>query len=199
MTARPLRRDARENRERVLDAAAAVFGEQGIDASTETIASRAGVGVGTVFRHYPTKRELLEAVLDHIMTQIAEAVEKLADSDEPGQAFFEALEGTALRASAKRAVAEALAASTPAAVRTERKVPMKPPRYREALRVLLERAQEQGAVRDDVGIDEVSALLFAAASAAEHARTDASLRTKTLRIMFDGLRPRAPVSPRRRR
>src|SRR3982074_1256888 len=61
--AKPLRADARRNRARILDAAEVVFSEKGASASTEEVASRAGVAIGTVFRHFPTKKDLLRAIM----------------------------------------------------------------------------------------------------------------------------------------
>jgi AcrR family transcriptional regulator len=63
---RPVRADARRNRARILEAAEAVFAEQGASASTEAVAARAGVAIGTVFRHFPTKPELLQIGRAHV-------------------------------------------------------------------------------------------------------------------------------------
>ena len=82
---RPLRADARRNREKVLAAAAAAFAEIGLDAQVEDIARRAGVGVGTVYRHFPTKEALVTALAEQHFERIAETVE--AALEEPGDAW----------------------------------------------------------------------------------------------------------------
>src|SRR5687768_11863989 len=80
--ARPLRADARRNRERVIKAARAVFAEQGRDAQVDDVARRAKVGVGTVYRHFPTKEALLEALVRDRFAQLAEwALEALEEED----------------------------------------------------------------------------------------------------------------------
>ena len=87
VTARPMRSDARRNRERVLVAAEDVFSEMGLRAQVEEVARRAGVGVGTVCRHFPTKQALVEAVLEaSYESLLADARQALAQPD-PGAAF----------------------------------------------------------------------------------------------------------------
>src|ERR1700680_1105959 len=86
--ARPLRADAQRNRARLLDVAEVVFASKGIAASTEEIAREAGVGIGTVFRHFPTKEALLEAVFVRRLEQLAAHADALADAYDPGAAFF---------------------------------------------------------------------------------------------------------------
>ena len=80
---KPLRADARDNRARILTAAEQVF-RQSPAASTEDVAKLAGVGIGTVFRHFPTKAELLEAVLALRLEQLRDRARELADSNDPG-------------------------------------------------------------------------------------------------------------------
>lgn len=192
MSSRPQRRDAQENRERVLDAALDVFSEQGATASTETIATRAGVGVGTVFRHFPTKEQLLEAVFDHMITQLADLVNERGDArrGDAGAAFFGALDVVLERAAAKKAIAEGLGGGFADRGRLYKA------RLREALGPLLADAQDAGAVRKDIGVDEVNVVLFAAMKAAEHV-TDPALRKNTVRVIFDGFRPQAPARRRK--
>ena len=109
MTDRPLRADARRNRARLLDVAEAVFAAKGTSASTEEIAREAGVGIGTVFRHFPTKEALLEAVFVGRLQRLADEAEAHLDADDPGAAFF-AFFGSAVEQSAtKTAFADALA------------------------------------------------------------------------------------------
>src|SRR5947209_10018476 len=91
-TERPLRADARRNRERILEAAREVFATHGIDAQMDDVASRAGVGVGTVYRHSPTKEALMaELVLDKFRVFAAGAREALARDTEPFAVFADML------------------------------------------------------------------------------------------------------------
>jgi AcrR family transcriptional regulator len=84
MGGRAQRVDARANRGRILDAAEEIFGKGGESASTEEVARLAGVGIGTVFRHFPTKTALLEAVLDREFGRLREDASALLDAADPG-------------------------------------------------------------------------------------------------------------------
>ena len=86
--ARAQRADARSNRARILDAAEEVFGQGGESASTEEVARLAGVGIATVFRHFPAKADLLDAVLARRFDRLRERAERLAGSADPGPALF---------------------------------------------------------------------------------------------------------------
>ena len=79
MIRKPLRADARRNREKVVAAASAAFAESGLDAQVEDIARRAGVGVGTLYRHFPTKEALVVALADEHFERIAETIEAALD------------------------------------------------------------------------------------------------------------------------
>ena len=84
---RPLRADARRNRDRVLEAARAAFGAEGSDVSLDEIARRAGVGAGTVYRHFATKEALFEAVVFDRIGELVEEARALSDDPDPGRAF----------------------------------------------------------------------------------------------------------------
>jgi AcrR family transcriptional regulator len=186
--ARPLRADARRNRARVLDAAEEVFAAQGTGASTEEIARRAGVGIGTVFRHFPTKEALLEAVFVGRLHRLAEQAAALADAADPGTAFFDFFHRVVDHAATKNAIADALAEAGVAIPGESSTVGLE---LQRALAVLLERAQAAGAVRPDVGVAELKALLVGASRAVE-LTPEPGVRARTLRVMLDGLRPPAP-------
>src|SRR5918997_3877226 len=85
---RPLRADARRNYERLLTAARAAFDEHGADASLDGIARRAGVGIGTLYRHFPTRSDLLAAVLRDEIEALSAAAERLLTSQAPGDALI---------------------------------------------------------------------------------------------------------------
>lgn len=186
-TGRRQRADAQHNRARVLVAADAVFASSGTTASTGLIARHAGVGIGTVFRHFPSKAALLEAVfVERIHRLVAEA-DTLADAPDPGEAFFHFLSRWAELSVTKNTFADAVAGegidvkAAPALAQLGQEL-------EGALGRLLERAQHAGAVRDDVGVPALIALLVGTARAAAHA-DDAGVHARVLAIVFDGLRP----------
>lgn len=188
--AKPLRADARRNRARVLEAAESVFAAKGTGAPTEEVARVAGVGIGTVFRHFPTKEALLEAVLFarlHRFVDEAEAVVAQHSAD-PGDAFFSFLTSWIEMSSAKNAYFEALTAAGVSVPPTKSVIGV---RLLDALGVLLGRAQDAGAVRKDLVPNELITVIIGVAKAAEHAGPDARLRDHAIEILFDGLRPPA--------
>jgi AcrR family transcriptional regulator len=182
---RPLRADALRNRARVLDAAEAVFAAHGTSASTEEVAREAGVGIGTVFRHFPTKEALLEAVFVARLRRLAGEAEALASADDPGEAFFAFFGHVVAHAASKNAFSAALAEAGVDVAETTAETGQE---LKRALGVLLTRAQETGAVRRDVALPEVMTLLVGASQAAEHVGGDAGVRDRALAVVFDGLR-----------
>jgi AcrR family transcriptional regulator len=186
---RPLRADARRNRARILDAAEAILAARGPAVSTEEIAREAGVGIGTLFRHFPTKEALFEAVLVARLRRLADEAAALILSDEPGAAFFAFFTHVVEQAADKQAVSDALASAgiDPRAATSEVGAELKA-----AIEMLLGRAQRADAVRSDVRLPEVLALLVGASRALEHAHlsADHDVQARTLAVIFDGLRHR---------
>jgi AcrR family transcriptional regulator len=183
---RRLRADARRNRTRVLEAAEAVFASRGTTASTEEIARQAGVGIGTVFRHFPTKEALLEAIVVARLERLASEAGSLSEDEDAGAAFFSFFNRAVERSATKIALVDALA---DAGVDVERAAAKAGRELRQRLAVLLGRAQRAGAVRDDVEVEHVIALLAGASRAAEHAGWDREVQARTVAVMLDGLRP----------
>lgn len=179
-----MRADAQSNRMRILDAAEAVFGAGGDAASTEEVARRAGVGIATVFRHFPTKAQLLEAVLVGRLERLRDQAAALTDGPDAGAAFFTFFATLVADAAGKIAIATALGdaggGEAPDATRASAAL-------RAAVGRLLERAKEAGSVRADADLPEVYALLVGTSRAA--APLDASVRDRMLAIVFAGLRP----------
>jgi AcrR family transcriptional regulator len=178
-----MRNDALRNRERILAAAEAVFGEQGAAGSTEEVARRAGVGIGTVFRHFPTKSDLIEAALIRHFDRVTEHARLLADTAPPGEA---------LRALVREMVQTGPAKLTLGSLAGGRD--QIPPRVlaaseklRAAVEEVLRRAQNAGQVRREATIDEVYLLIrgLAHASAAMPASPD-TLR-RAAEIILAGL------------
>src|SRR6202167_1372956 len=106
---RPLRADARRKRNRVREAARGAFGAEGSDFSLDEIARRAGVGPGTVYRHFATKEALFRAVVFNRMGELVEEARALSDPPEPGPAFSTFIERLAREGALKGALVEALA------------------------------------------------------------------------------------------
>lgn len=183
---RRLRADARRNREKLLAAAEEIFAVHGTRASTEQIARHAGVGVGTVFRHFPTKERLLEAVYLSHLRRLDDEARSLSAADDPGEAFFVFFHRVIEQAAAKAAYAAALAE---AGVDVEQTSSQVRDDLRQSLSRLIERAQEAGALRDDIGVREVLALLVGTTRAAEQAGADLTARARTLSVIVDGLKP----------
>ncbi|MEU1180905.1 TetR/AcrR family transcriptional regulator [Streptomyces sp. NPDC005820] len=183
---RPQRADARSNRERILKVAEEVFGKGGRSASTEEVARLADVGIATVFRHFPTKGALLEAVLVQRFDRLRAQAEALLHDTDPGEAFFGFFSHLVADATGKIAITEAL---LEAGGDSGGDAAQASDGLRRAVGGLLQRAQRAGAVRDDVQLPEVYALLVATSRASAHAQFEEGVRDRMLTIVFDGLAP----------
>jgi len=109
-TARPMRADARRNREALLQAAAALFAEEGTDVSLEAVAARAGVGIGTLYRNFPNRDSLVEAAYRTEVAHLCDAASELLESNPPDVALAEWMDRFVTYAAAKRGMAGALKA-----------------------------------------------------------------------------------------
>ncbi len=178
---RPLRADAQRNRDRILEAAELAFATEGTEVHVETIAEKAGVGVGTLYRHFPTKQKLCEAILLDRVSALVRDARQLTEDDDPGGVFFGFLEHFMEEAAAKRdlvaMMGDGAGFKETATVRVE---------LADTVGVLLRRAQSVGAVRPGVSATTVLSLVGAACQAAAH--TNAASR-ELLAIICDGLRP----------
>jgi AcrR family transcriptional regulator len=187
---KPLRADARRNREKVLEAARAVFAEQGVDAQMDDVARRADVGVGTVYRHFPTKDALLTALTDELFAVVAAHARALLELDDPWEAFTRSMWFGGEKTAGDRAFSEILAASRP----TPSTCPGK-----EDLEVtvgeMMRRCIAAGRMRPDAMIEDIPLLMcgVGSASAIEHPCPDAWRRH--LGIVLDGLRAEAASKP----
>lgn len=188
-----MRADARRNRVRILAAAGEVFAEQGASASTEEVARRAGVAIGTVFRHFPTKDDLLRAILKDLLERLSEQVAMLGTDGDPARALFEFFTGMVAQAAAKKTVIDLLAETG-----TDVRVAEAAEVLRDGIGTLLIRAQRVGAIRADVQIAEVMALLISTCQGALQATWNEDLQRRALAVIFDGLRPTGYGSGSRR-
>ncbi len=188
---RPKRSDARRNREAVLVAAEAEFSRAGLKVPIEAIAKRAGVGVGTVCRHFPTKQALIEAVLTAMYESLLSDAETALEHDDAGAAFLEFFEAVTTFQSRHRALAEQMATDVglPASEESLRLS------LHDAITEIVSRAQAAGAVRADIGPADVAMLFSGVAHATSTlAPLEPTLRERYMRIILDGLRP-ADASP----
>ncbi len=181
---RPMRADAQRNRARILEAAEVVFAAEGIEVPVDVIADKAGVGVGTLYRHFPTKEKLCEAILLDRLSALTVDARALAGAGDPAAAFFGFLEHIVEEVAAKR---DLLVAVMGAGLEFDLAAAEVKDGLREAVGVLLERAQSVGAVRPDVTAAMVVSLVGGTCQAASH--TDATPAGDLLGIVCDGLRP----------
>jgi AcrR family transcriptional regulator len=185
---RTLRLDARRNRQLVLDAAEKVFAAKGPSVPIDEIAARAGVGIGTVYRHFPTKEALFEAIIRLRFSRLVE--EAHARTSAPGkgkgEAFFAFFARMVEEGTAKRDLVDAL---TRAGIDVKASILEGARELRQAVGVLLSRAQEEGAVRSDIDTDDVMDLLTGLIRALEGRGRSTRGAEAIISVVFDGLRP----------
>jgi AcrR family transcriptional regulator len=149
---RPLRADARENREKLLSAALGAFARSGADASLDAIARDAGVGIGTLYRHFPTREALVLATYRHEVDRLCKAATDLLDAMPPDRALREWMDRTARYVIAKQGLADALREAT-----ADETAPL-PAVYGQvlaALEALIEAGVRAGTIRSDLSADDV--------------------------------------------
>ncbi|MEU4050847.1 helix-turn-helix domain-containing protein [Streptomyces olivaceus] len=193
---KPMRADARRNRERLLRAAAGVFAEHGAGASLDDIARRAEVGTGTLYRHFPTRQALLEAVYLESVEAIAARADTIAATRPPGAALVAwlgelavgMLQVRGLKALLGTAVTGAEAVADRAANRADRADRACGDCVRGAAERLVRAAQEAGAVRGDVAPIDVLRLVHGVVTACESAgETDGTAVRRYLSLLMEGL------------
>jgi AcrR family transcriptional regulator len=182
-----LRADAARNRERIIAAAAAVFAERGLDAATAEIAHRAGVGEATLFRRFPTKDDLIDAIIETRMEEVATLVDAAADDPDPTVALERVMQVLVKQFSRDKGFFEAAGERC-----------MNDPRFQAqrerglaAVGRLLKRAQDAGAVRRDLSPSDISFLAGSAMYAMEVSKP--GLRDdrwkRYIRVILDGMKP----------
>jgi len=183
---RSLRSDAERNRQRLLDVAQEVFAKEGLAVPIDEIARRAGLGVGTLYRHFPTKEALFVAILVGRMERLVERARASAKAPDPGAAFFAFLSQMVEEGLAKKDFLAALAGTD---IDLEQ-VSAAKQRMKRAVAVLVERAQKGGVLRGDVGAGDVITLVMGTVGAADRHGAGAAERRRLLQVIFDGLRAR---------
>jgi AcrR family transcriptional regulator len=181
-----LRADARRNRELILAAADEAFAEEGLGVPVDEIARRAGVGAGTLYRHFPTKEILFEAVVVAHMNRLAEYGRELAGSDHPEEALFEFMDRLAAEAASKRDLIDALSGAgyDIKASASESKAAVE-----SVFEELLSLAQKSGSVRADIQVADLMGLIMGACSLAAPApEQNDSSQARMLSVVCAGLR-----------
>jgi AcrR family transcriptional regulator len=179
-----MRADARRSHEKLLDAATAAFADHGADAPLDDIARRAGVGIGTLYRHFPTRLDLQAAVYRNQVQTVCAAADDLIETVTPEQAFAGWIRALAGYLVTKRGLSGSLIAGLG---RDSELISGCWMAMRDAAERLLVHAQRAGALRSDITPHDVLRMVHGIVIATEHAPEDTD---RLLSLMFDGMRPR---------
>jgi AcrR family transcriptional regulator len=182
-TARPMRADARRNRERILKAGRAVFAQYGREAQMDDVARKAKLGVGTLYRHFPTKEALVQALAQDKFDRLQAAAIEALETEDPWEAFAGFVRRAAEQMAADRALHEAVqhANARDAAERAG---------LRDSMATLIARGQAAGAVRADLVVEDIPMFMCALGSAISMAGRDDARWRRYLELALDGLRAR---------
>lgn len=186
---RPLRADAQRNRQAILAAAEAEFRDRGADASVDSIAERAGVGVGTVYRNYQTKEALMRAIVEAYVAPLVESAQQALSDPDPGAAFTAFVRRVTDESCAFKALADSLAGAGLDMVAVKEQAGGD---LIAAVRQLFERAQQAGAIRADVTADDLGTLIQGL-SHSVHVSGDQGQMQRCVDLIIDALR--APAAP----
>ncbi|WP_328465230.1 TetR/AcrR family transcriptional regulator [Streptomyces sp. NBC_00448] len=193
---RPLRADAQRNRDRLLEVAREAFATEGIAVPLDVIARRAGVGPGTLYRHFPTKEALFEAVVHDRLHQLIHRARELGSADgdfggDPGTALAAFLDHLLRESAPKQDLVDALVGS---GVDIQDAVMATAAVLREEIAGLLARAQAAGTVRADLTAADLMALVSAFLHAMRPRSATPADPARLLSVLLDGLAPKPPVS-----
>jgi AcrR family transcriptional regulator len=198
---RRLRRDAQRNRDAILAAAQAVFCENGLEAPLEEIARHAGVGIGTLYRRFPTRVELLDAVLADTVQAHVDAAERALAMDDPWDGFAFYLEETCRLQAADRGLNDAMGMRFPRAAAVE----AAKQRMFDLVTEIIRRAQQGGQLRGDLTLEDLALVTWANTRILEASRAAGAPDAwrRHLGFLLDGFRadrahqlPGPPLSPR---
>lgn len=185
---RTLRSDARRNRERIVASARELFAQEGVDVPVEEITRRAGVGMGTLYRHFPTKDGLVDAVLEDAFAELVAVAEVAAADEDAWVGFTGFLEGVLSLRARNRGLKGALAARGHGGERAE----AMRARMRPLLAGLIARAKEQGALRPDFMVEDLPLVLWGVDGVMETTADVAPDHWRRhLGLLLDGLRAEA--------
>ncbi|MGW2328371.1 TetR/AcrR family transcriptional regulator [Streptomyces sp. NPDC001700] len=183
--ARPLRADAERNRQRIIAAAQEVFAERGLDVTLDDIAHHAGVGVGTVYRRFSGREELIEAVFEDAVRQVVAHAEQVLTRDDPWEGLVEFLQATAQRFAESRGLREVLLGGAHSRPRVDA--------VREHLHPLIgdvfARAQQHGPLRDDIEATDFPFIHIMLGAVTQNGRAVApDLWKRYFTLILDGMR-----------
>jgi AcrR family transcriptional regulator len=181
---RPLRADAVRNRARVLEVAYEVMAAEGLSVPIDEIARRAGVGAGTVYRHFPTKEALFGAVIKDRLEQMVSTGRALLVSVEPGEALYSFVKEMVINSASDMSLAQAMAGY---GVDIDVVAPEAEAQFLGLLGDLLAAAQRAGTARVDVTVPEAKALIVGAQAIQGY---NPAVAGRAVDMVLDGLRPR---------
>ena len=180
---RKLRADAARNRARVLDVAYEAFAAEGLAVPIDEIARRAGVGAGTIYRHFPTKESLFQAIVANRIDRLVEHADTLTDDREPGDALFAFLTTMVAEGATDQGLIDALAG---VGFDFAQAAPGAEQRFMAVLGDLLTRAQQAKKVRADIDVNDLKALVVGC-QAMQRYSGNAGVTERLLAIVRDGL------------
>jgi AcrR family transcriptional regulator len=183
---RPMRADAARNHEKILLAAEEIFAQEGVTVPIDLVAERAGVGIGTLYRHFPTKESLYEAIVLTRLADLLASADECDDEPDAGAALSAFLREFAKQAAAKQDLFEALSLAG---------IDFKS-RFSDQVEMLIERvdrlrrrAVEAGAIRADVETSDILNLVMGSCHAAGHSGVDGEGLQRLVGIVISGLQP----------
>jgi len=193
---RPLRRDAERNRQRILEVARDAFAEDGLAVTLDEIARRAGVGVGTVYRRFPDKEQLIDALFEERIGAVVAIAEEALRCEDAWEGLVHFLEGATAAHAEDRGLKEVALSGVHGLERVARARELMFP----LVTRLVARAQEQGTLRPDLEPTDLPLLQLMLGSLSECTRdVDPEIWRRYLGILTDGLRTRrdepAPLAP----
>jgi AcrR family transcriptional regulator len=186
---RPLRADARRNREKILKAARAAFADRGRDAQMDDVARRAKVGVGTVYRHFPTKEALVHALVVDKFERLCRLAADALEEAEPWPALERFIWRAAEQMAEDRVLSETIFDEEIAAVAAP-----EAERLQVLGREVIVRAKAAGGLRADFDIEDFGPMMCGLGAAMRFVERDRTRWERYLRLMIDGLRAPAPVA-----
>jgi AcrR family transcriptional regulator len=185
--------DAVRNRERVLEAAKKVFSAGGPDASLEAVAREAGVGIGTLYRHFPTREALFEAVYRREVQQLADLAEELKEQPDPVEALRRWMRSNVRFVATKKGMLQALALAVD---KNSELFAYSSDRLSHAVGGLLDRAIAAGEIRDDISAEDVLRALVGMSYTHDQPGWQKSV-LRLVDVFIDGLRMQRARNPLR--
>ena len=184
---KPLRSDARRNRERLVASARELLASEGVDVSVDEITRHAGLGMGTLYRHFPTKEELVDAVLEDAFAELVELAEQAAAAEDAWAGLTGFMEQALASHAANRGLKDVLATQEHGARRRAMRERIQP-----LLRKVVERAQAQGVLRPDFTAEDLSLVFWAVGRVIQTTADIAPQQWRRhLGFLLDGLRASA--------